>query len=48
MTTKETNTKIVYVLTLEFLQNQHTNQCILQVNNFTEISSLKYYFFNQL
>jgi hypothetical protein len=41
MTTKETNTKIIYVLTLEFLQNQRTNQSILQVNNFTEISSLK-------
>lgn len=41
MTTKETNTKTVYVLTFEFLQNPSTKQPILQVNNFTKISSLK-------
>jgi len=41
MTTKETNKKTVYVLTLEFLQNTSTKQCILQVNSFTEISPLK-------
>jgi len=41
MTTKENNTKTVYVLTLEFLQNPSTKQRILEVNNFTEVSSLK-------